>query len=179
MNTMLASSAMLLGIALLYSGWRQWLTPSTLTNLGGWLLICVSSLLWSIAAGWKYGAVYFIVALPLIAWLFVAHRASIRPHQDADAKQQSLTFASWRSCAKNAGLLLLTLPVAGFTSALLSLWATSLMPWQEVDRLATLTLLMPTLWGVLMFWVCADPKRYRPAATIILAGIGAAFVQLG
>ena len=180
MNMVLASSATLLGVALLYSGWRRWLTPSSLTNLGGWLLIGLSAMLWSIAAGWEYGALYSITALPLVAWLFVAHRASIRPELGEDPKPQRLRVASWRAVAKHTGLILLTLPAAVLTSALLALWATSLMPWSEVNRLATLTLLMPTLWGLLMFWVCADPKRYRPAAAILLAGIGAAAaVQLG
>lgn len=183
-NAMLASIATVVGTALIYSSWRRWLGPRTIINFGGWLLIAISAMLWSVAAGWEYGTVYFITALPLIAWIFVSWQVSVRPSNNSAPNPQpirlaSFNLASGQRLARHAGLFLLAVPMAGFASALLSIFLTSLLPWQEVDRLALISLLMPTLWGLLMFWSCTDPKVIRPTAAILITGLVAGAAQLG
>lgn len=179
MTAILASAATLMGITLIYSSWRQWLNPRLLINLVGWLMLGVSAWLWCIAAGWEFGAVYFIAALPLVAWLFTAYQGTFRTNNSYPTERQRLSLPTWQTVARHFGLFLLVLPIAGVTSALLSLVLTSLLPWQEINRLALITLLMPTLWGLFMFWCCADQKVARPAVTIIVVGLAAGLLQLG
>jgi len=179
MIAILASATTLMSISLIYSSWRRWLNPRLLVNLVGWLLLGGSAWLWAQAAGWEFGAVYFIAALPLAAWLFTALQGTWRARNSSPAHTQKLTVPAWPTLARHFGLALLVLPIAGLASALLSLVLTSLLPWQEINRLALITLLMPMLWGLFMFWCCADQKVMRPATTIIVVGLAAGFLQLG
>lgn len=179
MNLILACATTLMGVTLIYSSWRQWLSPRVFINLVGWLLLGVAAWLWCIAAGWEFGAVYFITSLPLAAWLFTSYQANFRINNNHPSLRQRLRLPPWLTLARHLGRLFLVLPIAGVTSALLSLVLTSLLPWQEINRLALIVLLMPTLWGLLMFWCCADQKVARPAATIIVVGLASGLLQLG
>ena len=125
MMTVMAGASGLTGVVLLYSSWAKILSARLRLFMVGWLLIAVSSVLWIEAAGVEYGSVYFIAALPLGAWLVVGYRAKVRSTIDVVPARQSISLPSSRTVGRHVGLLLLVLPVAGFLSAVLSLFIAS------------------------------------------------------
>ena len=162
------------GVGSLYASWRQY-WPRRLALPAGWLLLGLSSIFWLRAAGAEFGTVYALLCTGCCAWLAVALNYETRrrwPRQARPRLQQVLpvlpdSHGLWRHLALFLGVV----PLAGYATILLSVTLAHLLPWADADALVAGILLMPVLWGLASFWLCADSQPLRPALTLVACAL--------
>jgi hypothetical protein len=160
----------LFGTALLHLSWRRATPDRAVTTAIGWLFLVGSLALWVGAAGAEYAPVFAILALPFAAWLLASVSHERRERPSTTLTRRSLHGPELAKLLNHLGLFAAVVPLAGTTSSLV---ATALIRWwpgEAVNSMAIGVLLMPVLWGLLAFWVCATERRLR--AVSLLAGLG-------
>lgn len=174
MDTMIsAAGATLLaatGIGCLYAAWRKSLSGARWPVALGWLLLLLSGGLWIRASGVEFGVNYALLTIPLFAWLTVGINLEVRQGRQRDQRAGQLIIPEGHTISRNVVLFVLAIPVAAVTSTFISIAAVQLLPWGSVDALVLAVLMAPVLWGIAMYWVCADPRPARPALCLILGG---------
>lgn len=163
-----ATGAVAVGI--LYARWRKW------TKFRGVLIVVVGALaaasliFWMKVGGPEFGLAFALMNTAIVAWLFVLTNAEVRQKKEL---QQALTAAripSVRSIARHGAIFLVAVPLACVASTLASIAISSLLPWNEIDRTVFPLFAMPIIWGCVAFWVCADPKLWRPTLSLFACG---------
>lgn len=159
------------GVGALYGSWSRRLRPAWVVNLIGWSLLTLSLVLWIRTAGAEYGPVFAILVLPVAAWLAVLSNTRVR--EPVQVRQQASLPArpELPAVIRHGALFVGAVPLAAIVSALLALAIVDLLPVHVVNKMALGVLAMPALWGLLAWWMCADPRPLRPAAALILGGV--------
>jgi hypothetical protein len=158
------------GIALLYAAWRQ-RASRPWTVLAGWAALLLAIPAWVVSAGPEFGPVYLVLTLPFLAWLAtVVHKAGSSDRTRAQPRSR-LARPAVTTLLQHGALFLLSVPIAGAAALLFASQAATLLPLNNVDRMAAGLIAVPLIWGGLAFWICADPKTQRPALATIAVGI--------
>lgn len=170
------------GLLLLLASWRQRAGGRGWLITGGWLLILLSLPLWFQAVGWEFGSVYFLILLALLAWPLVGLQTERCTQPVVKPPRQPLHKPAWPALAHTAARQLTTfviaVPVTGLLSIVICFAVATLLPWQEVDKLALVVLIMPVVWGLFMAWYCIDARPARPVTVLLAAGLMAGFLLM-
>lgn len=159
---------------LLYSWRARPPKPVALRSLG-WGLLVAALGLWLLAQPTEFAVTFALFVPALLAWGLILLRAQARqPARDTKLEQRGFRWPALAALARQLWLLLVSVPLAAVASALVSLAVTDWLPWERVNTLVLGVLLAPALWGAASYWACADPKRWRPALTLLIVGLLAA-----
>lgn len=166
------SAAMLVslsGIGLLYACWRGLLRRRPLRVIalgGGWALQLVALALWTQAMGAEIGVSLGLLAMAPLAWLPVAVGASNGPANVLLQPPVALRRPALPALVRQTVRALAVLALAGAAAALAAVAVTGLLPWQAANRFALAILLVPVLWGLGAYWICADIRWWRPVGVL-------------
>ncbi len=171
------------GVSCLYASWKnlfsgnRWLVPA------GWFVLLVATAFWVMASGAEFGISVSLLVIPLIAWGVMLLKADIRP-QRAQRPQEEwdlgrASLPDMNALLRHGGLFLASVLLAGAAAILTSVALVMLLPWTKVNAMVTAVILVPVLWGLASYWVCADTNRYRPVLWLALAsGLSALFIYV-
>lgn len=172
--TGIAALLSLLGVSALYGSWRR-LVPRRFGTPLGWACLGISFVPWVHASNAEFGVVYGFLAAAVSAWLIVAFTHEARRREDEPRPAARPVRVDPRGILRNAGVFFVAVPLAGTCALLLSVLIARLLPWPAVNALVLGFLLLPVLWGLASYWVCADEKPLRPVAGIGFTGALCAF----
>jgi len=154
-------------LVLLYRSWSRTLSGSRATVLTAWTLLLVASACWVALGGWEFGTIYAITvpsvaALPLL-WL-VADR---RTGRVVATPRRRLSKPSWTGIAKHLRTFLLVVVLGILASTLITSAVGLLLPFGEINQLVFIVCVMPTVWGLIAFWLAMDADRRRPVLSLV------------
>lgn len=164
------------GVASLYLSWRKRLRYRRTAVVLGWGLIAASVFLWIGFGGAEFGPVLAFIQLSLVAWAFVLTNQHVRPNKGRLQQPGALNLPRFQAIARHAAIFLVAVPLAGVSGTFLVLAFSMLLPWNDVDRMAFAILTMPVVWGLAVYWTCADTRLLRPAVGVIACGTASAAV---
>lgn len=165
----------LAGIASLFYSWRARLPKPLAIRTLGWLLLCLSLAVWVWAQPVEFGVTFALFAPALLAWglIYVAARHR-HPSRDTKLEQRGFQWPKPDAFGYQLLMFVVSVPLAAVASALVTITVTSWLPWEPVNYLVLGVLIAPVVWGAASYWVCADPKLWRPTLTLLVAGLLAA-----
>lgn len=157
--------------ALVYFSWRR--AGKAWAAVVGWVLAFASIFVWSAALGAEFGVSYAIIIFTCLVWAAVAlnMETASAAGQPTLRPLRSLHWPDAQDWRKHGGLFLLSVPVAGIVTMMLSAALVLLLPWSLLHQLTVAIFLYPVLWGVLSAWICAQDKLARP--TFACSGLAA------
>ncbi len=165
----------LAGIASLFYSWRARLPKPLAIRTLGWLLLCLSLAVWVWAQPVEFGVTFALFAPALLAWglIYVAARHR-HPSRDTKLEQRGFQWPKPGAFGYQLLMFVVSVPLAAVASALVTITVTSWLPWEPVNYLVLGVLIAPIVWGAASYWVCADPKLWRPTLTLLVAWLLAA-----
>tara|TARA_R110001592_G_scaffold363396_2_gene687699 strand:+ start:120351 stop:120890 length:540 start_codon:yes stop_codon:yes gene_type:complete len=155
------------GVTGLYFSWRRTGPGKHWVVAGSWLLIALSLGFWSRAWGLEFGIVYSCLALSLCGGLVLLLNYEVRERKQVRPVETQLVVINPRSWGRHIMLLVTVLPVAGAVAVMGSVLMASWLPWQTVNAMVFAVFMIPVVWGLAAYWVCADPMPARPACTLL------------
>lgn len=176
----LATATGFAGVLGLFHSWRMPNPKPTHWRRLGWILLMLSLIFWLWAQPVEFAVCFALTVPALLVWLWITYASADRkPARDTKLEQRGFIWPRLTTLGRQLLKLLLSVPLAGLASALFSVAATNLLPWETVNRLVTGVLLMPVFWGLASYWVLADTRLWRPVLTLILIGtVSAAYLFL-
>lgn len=175
-----ATSMMVLAIAtgafavgLLYARWRKWIKFRGLLLVAAGALAVASLILWNKVGGPEFGPAYAAINFALAAWIYVLANIKLRKSRRTKGRRQYLAASKLpgiRSVARHGAIFLVAVPLAAVASTFVSIAVSSLLPWNEIDRMVFPLFAMPVVWGCVAYWTCADPKLWRPTLSLFACG---------
>lgn len=166
----------ILGVASLYFAWRKRHPQRRGAVIFGWLLIAASIYFWIGYGGAEFGPVLAMAQLSLVAWLFVLNNRHVRSNKARIQQPGAVNLPRFQALARHAAIFIVAVPVAGLSGTFLVLALSMLFPWGSVDRMAFAILMIPVIWGLAVYWTCADSKLVRPAVGIVAFGSASAAI---
>lgn len=158
------------GVAVIHGVWRRRLPRRGMLALG-WLLLVLSAALWIYADGAEFGLVRALVVISLVAWGAVWINRRVRLPRREEREQVLAAPKPGRGLVRNTVLFVLSVPVAGAASALVSVLLGHWLSVEPANRAAVAIVLLPLLWGCALYWACADSKLSRPALGLVAGGV--------
>ena len=163
-----ATGAVAVGI--LYARWRKWTKFRGVLLVVAGALAAASLIFWIKVGGPEYGSAFALINSAIVAWFFVLTNAEVRQKKELQQVHTAARVPSIRSVARHCAIFLVAVPLAGVASTLASIAISGLLPWNEIDRAAFPLFATPIVWGCVAFWVCADPKLWRPTLSLLACG---------
>ena len=167
------------GIGCLYASWKKlhgsrgWLVPA------GWFILLVATAFWIMASGAEFGISFSLLVIPLIAWGVMLVKADIRPQRSQEWEAGQASLPGVKTLLRHGGLFVASVLLAGAAATLTSVALVVMLPWTTVNAMVTAVILVPVLWGLASYWVCADTKTFRPVLWLVIAsGISALFIYV-
>lgn len=186
-----------LGLTLLYMSWRsRWRRDRRLVAvLSGWLLLAVIAMsCWVKAAGVEFGVPVSLMVPTSIVLLLLAcewrrtggARAGGQKAQrkdppaqrtvarmpvgtpDSTAAVDSSALLRWLG---NFGRFILVVPVSALNAMLISAALSLILPFGTGNNMLAVVFVAPVLWGVMAYWMLADPRGLRPIAVTLAAAL--------
>ncbi len=157
------------GMASVYATGRRYTPLRVSANVIGWGLITASLFLWVPISGREFAVVYAFLILPMVAWVFVVADPKKGNGRTLSRTRKSVARLRSGVALHQSSLFFAAVPLAAFTSTLVALETATWLPWSEVDQLVTGVLVMPVIWGLLSYWVCATSKPSRPTVAMMAA----------
>ncbi|PCJ23367.1 MAG: hypothetical protein COA96_11970 [SAR86 cluster bacterium] len=159
----------LASVIVIYWSWRR--PGRTVIALIGWLLALASVIIWIRALGPEFGVTYSTIVFVCLIWLgVILNRLSSQSKekmQNADQTPlrpyQALTLPTLSSQLKHGSLFLLSVPLSGLLTMMLSVALVLYLPWTMLHKVTAAIFLYPVLWGALSAWICAQKNPLRPA----------------
>jgi hypothetical protein len=133
-------------------------------------LAVASLIFWMKVGGPEFGSAFAMINAAIAAWLFVLTNAEVRQKKELQQILTAASIPSIRSIARHSAIFLVAVPLAGVASTLASIAISGLLPWNEIDRAVFPLITVPIVWGCVAFWVCADPKLWRPTLSLFTCG---------
>lgn len=155
------------GVFGLYLQWRS-RRKSPLKNLLFWTALVFSVYCWSLFAGIEFGVIYglgYCGVVALLLTIATADYSDVRADIRKYPKHMAVARRVW---LRNAGYLILALPLAGLAATVTTTWLSSLFMAQATNHIVLVYLLVPMVWGVLAFIVCSHRNLFRGAALLAL-----------
>ena len=131
-----------------------------------WLGVFVSLTCWIQALGAEYGAVYGIISLAFVSWLFAAKNSEFKAAQ-TKLKQHTQTWLAKKQLLHGAATFIVAGPIALLTSGLCSLAAIKWLPFAAANTWFFAALLFPILWALSCLWLCSADKLRGPFICLI------------
>lgn len=154
-----------LAVVCLFCSWKGaskgWLMAS------GWLLSLLSLWAWVLASGAEFGVTLTFLVVPLIAWLIALFNADVRQQRTQTYSQGALATPRMQTLLYHFGLFVLAVPLAGAAAVFTTIAFTLSLPVAKVNAVITAVILIPILWGLASYWVCAARKPHRPAIWLL------------
>lgn len=195
--TIMALGMTALGLTLLYTSWRShWRRGRRLVAvLSGWLLLVVIAMpCWVKAAGVEFGVPVSLMAPTCIVLLLLTcewrrtggARAGGQKTQrkdppiqrtaarmpvgtpDSTGAVESGALLRWLG---NFGRFILVVPVSALNAVLISTALSLILPFGTINNMLAVVFAVPVLWGVIAYWMLADPRGLRPVAATIAAAL--------
>lgn len=163
-----------MGVASLYLSWRKRGSTHGAAVFLGWSLVAASVWLWIAFGGAEFGPVLALAQLSVIAWVFVFSNKHVRPDRGKAQQPGAVGLPRAQALARHAFMFLVAVPLAGVSVTFLVVASSRLIPWSDLDRMAFSILAIPVVWGLAVYWTCADPRLLRPAVGIVAGGSAAA-----
>lgn len=158
------------GVGCLYGAWRRTLSGGWIPVAAGWLLLAGSGYFWVRASGAEFGVSLVLMASPLMAWLFVGVNVQRRQRRSGAtpvAPRSRGGESVWRHVLR----FLLVVPAAATASALTAVALSMALPWETVNAVMLVMIVLPVLWGFAAYWACADARLLRPAAAMAASAL--------
>ncbi len=159
-----------LAVGILYARWRKWTTFRGVLLVVAGALAVTSLIFWMKVSGPEFGAAFALINAAIAAWFFVLTNAEVRQKKELQQILTAASIPSIRSIARHSAIFLVAVPLAGVASTLASIAISGLLPWNEIDRAVFPLITVPIVWGCVAFWVCADPKLWRPTLSLFTCG---------
>lgn len=160
----------------LYLGWKGAVAP-LIAKPAGWGLIIFGGVFAIDAWGAEFGPIYVLSLLACAAWLCVGFEAE--PWQPkAEAVRTDWPRPQAAAWARHGVLFVFAVVVGGLASIFATILVSHWLPGQVVDRMAFVMLMTPVLWGGAMFWTLYDPRKAKPAVSIVCLATGFLLVAL-
>lgn len=161
------------GVGLLFYSWRQRQSltrhASTLIKIAGVCFVLLAWYFWRGWAGVEYGAVYFAIITPLLAWVCVAWNRQQKPVVIKN-KIHMFTPIPFKHLMHGIGTLLVAGPVSFMASGVLSLVLVAGPPTSgvmlESGQFVLAVFLLVIIWSLFCFWVCAVENLLRPFVSL-------------
>lgn len=161
-----------LAVACLFWSWKgsskSWLMAS------GWVFASLSLWAWVMASGAEFGVTLAFLVLPLIAWAMMLFNADVRQQRLQTYRQGALTAPRVQTLLYQVLLFILVVPVAGAAAVFTTTAFTLLLPVAKVNAVVTAVILIPIVWGLAAYWVCAARKLHGPAIWLLVVTGGCA-----
>lgn len=162
------------GVAGLYSAWRRFALSGAAVVAASWALIAVSLWAWSRAFGAEFGVSFALIAFSLFGGLALLVNFEVRERKgDRPANTQAVTIDP-RSWGRHGLLFFAVVPLAGAASIFCTVLLCGLLPWHDTDKMVLAVLLVPVVWGLAAYWVCADSRPLRPIAVLLACALAPA-----
>lgn len=161
-----------LAVACLFWSWKgsskSWLMAS------GWVFASLSLWAWVMASGAEFGVTLAFLVLPVIAWAMMLFNADVRQQRLQAYRQGALTAPRVQTLLYQVLLFILVVPVAGAAAVFTTTAFTLLLPVAKVNAVVTAVILIPIVWGLAAYWVCAARKLHGPAIWLLVLTGGCA-----
>lgn len=156
--------ALLISLAaagLIYFSWRA--RGNALAATAGWVLAFGSAFAWSQVLGPEIGTCYAFMIFVCLIWLVVIY--NLEPGKSTSAQRPLLPvhLPSSGTIVRHSIFFLLSVPVSGVTTLLVTVTLVIHLPWSVPLRLAVGIFAYPLLWGGYSAWICAHKKLLKPA----------------
>lgn len=161
-------------IASVYLSWRN--RSGQILWLSG-LLFISSCILWSYSQGWEFGVVYALCAPALLIWPFVAKNQVVLPAPKNQPEPRKIPI-SVKHVARHLGHGVVILVGLLLTSLLVSLAVSVRLPFVDAGQLAIMIVMLPLLWGMLVYHYLATLKKGRAIAGYTLLSVVSALLLI-
>ena len=178
---LMAGLTSVLAVACIYWSWCE--RGQAMVAATGWLLALGSAVVWSHALGPEFGVTYAMIVFMCLTWLVVlvntrstskgsagtgSSRVDTRSSESRVALRpyQTLAKPQVADIIKHGGLFMLSVPVTGVLTLMLSVAAVLYLPWTLLNKIAVAIFLWPVLWGALSAWIGAQKNIGRPVIAI-------------
>lgn len=157
MLSVAASGLTLATIGVLYKSWRA---QASIYLYLGLTIGLVSVVCWSYSQGWEFGVLYALCMPAILVWPFIALNQTHLPHPKNVPQPRELDF-SRRTVLANVANYFVVLVVLLVVSVFLTLGICALLPFSIAGKLATTTVLLPILWGLIVYHYLATAHKFK------------------
>lgn len=168
-----------LGTFLIFYFWKQRKSKPNHSsdkhiNLGvsvGWFLVFSSIFAFDHTKGIEFGLTYLFLFLAIAAWLimFILNLKHAEPNKSQ--KPYKNQFIEFKRSIKSFSTFFIAGPLALTSSCLASILICSYLPIQQADALVLAGFLLPIVWALTSYWMCATSKRLVPTSVVTLSGL--------
>lgn len=166
----IALASTLFSLGVFYHSWKK---QSVGLLWGGVASFILSLVLWSLAQGWEFGLVYGTCLPGLLVWVFILNNQVLLrpPTQTPQPRAISITT---RRVVYHLGNYVVSLLLLMITSVLFSLTVSLRLPFAIQDQLATCIILIPLVWGGLLYhYFAVKSKPKALVLNLIVIGLSA------
>lgn len=186
-----------LGLMLLYTSWRShWRRGRRLVAvLSGWLLlVAIAMPCWVKAAGVEFGAPVSLMVPTCIVLLLLTfewrrtggtraggqktqrkdppiHRTAARMPVGTPSSTGAVESGALLRWLRNFGRFILVVPVSALNAVLISTALSRILPFGTINNMLGVVFVVPVLWGIIAYWMLADPVGLRPVAATLAAAL--------
>ena len=164
MLTVAASGLTLAALATVYKSWRAQASAYLYAGLVVWL---VSAICWSYAQGWEFGVLYALCIPAIIVWPFIALNQTYLPLPKNLPQPRALDFSK-KVLINNIVNYLVILVLLLVVSVLLTLGICAVLPFSIAGQLATGTVLLPILWGLIVYHYLVTTHKLKVLSVYVL-----------
>ncbi|GEA13089.1 hypothetical protein [Alteromonas sp. KUL49] len=174
LSTIVAGALSLAAIALIYRSWRTRALAFFYLGSGVLLASCIG---WSFSQGWEHGLVYALCIPALLVWPFISANQTVLATPKHTPSPKSLNV-SLKTAWVHIGHYLVVLVLLLVTSLVTSLAICLRFPSETAGKLASVIVLMPILWGLLIYHYFAVSNKVKALiAYFILAALSSAVLM--
>ncbi len=159
-----------IGIAVIYACWNHFNRNKFALNFVGWGVITISMLFWVEFYGAEYGIVFSCISISITGLLCLGVNYQRRPQKVVQKNYQN-NWIGVRQTSTRFLTFLVAGPLALFACCALCLLIPHWFSEQRSHNLVLAAFLLPILWGLVSFWVCAKDELLVPFVVILLTGI--------
>ena len=157
MLSITAGGLSLAALVAVYKSWRAQLPSFLYVGIAFWL---VSTVCWSYAQGWEFGLLYALCIPALLVWSFIAFNQVQLPQPKNVPQPRSFDF-SRGAVIQNVTNYLVVMVILLVISVLITLGVCALLPFTIAGKLATGTILLPVLWGLIVYHYLASSHKFK------------------
>lgn len=140
-----------------YNSWRNQASTYLYIGLTVWL---VSAVCWSFAQGWEFGVLYALCIPAILVWPFIASNQTQLPQPKNVPQPRGFDF-SRGTVLGNIANYIVVLVVLLVVSVLVTLGICALLPFSIAGKLATATVMLPVLWGLIVYHYLATSHKIK------------------
>ncbi|MBU2977110.1 hypothetical protein [Alteromonas sp. C1M14] len=160
MTVCIALAGTLLSLGLFYQSWKVQSLGFLWGGVGAFL---VSVCLWSVSQGWEFGVVYGLCIPGVLVWPFILQNQVLLRGPNQMPTPRPVDFSRQRVLS-HLGHYGVSLVLLMITSVLLSLTVSLRLPFTIQGQLATCIILIPLVWGGLLYHYFAVKSKPKAVA---------------